>query len=169
MCPTSSIVDERLEGMPVGTRGGVLVEHISPRETVRHDIKAASQGSIDSDIPHFLGEQNLEISVDGERVQVFTLPASPGEDLNIEREVFRSPEEVAARPPRQPQVDGDGNPLPGALSAILARKGLDDNWVIRVPLKAGPHEIRATFLMKTDAVSEGFRQTVSEVSTSAGG
>ena len=42
--------------------------------------------------------------------------------------------------------------------AALARRKLDDNWVIRVPLKAGVHEIRATFLMKTDAVSEGFRK-----------
>jgi hypothetical protein len=30
--------------------------------------------------------------------------------------------------------------------------------VIRVPLQAGTHEIRATFLMKTDAVPEGFRK-----------
>jgi hypothetical protein len=28
--------------------------------------------------------------------------------------------------------------------------------VIRVPIKAGMHEIRATFLMKTGAVSEDF-------------
>jgi len=40
----------------------------------------------------------------------------------------------------------------------LARRHLDDNWVIRVPMKAGAHEIRATFIAKTNAVPEGFRK-----------
>ena len=40
----------------------------------------------------------------------------------------------------------------------MARNSLDDNWVVEVPLTAGVHEIRATFLMKTGAVSEGFRK-----------
>ena len=69
--------DVRLEGMPVGTRGGTRVDYLAPRDG-EYDIKARIGRGIDYDIPHFLGEQNLEISVDGERVQVFTLPATPG-------------------------------------------------------------------------------------------
>ena len=63
----------------------------SPRGTASTTSRRASGRGIDYDIPHFLGEQQLEISVDGERVQVFTLPATPGEDLNIERQVFKAP------------------------------------------------------------------------------
>jgi hypothetical protein len=145
--------DVRLEGMPVGTRGGTRVDYLAPRDG-DYDIKVRVGRGIDSDIPHFVGEQNLEISVDGERVHVFTLPATPGEDLNIERQVARAPGTGPERRPRA--VDANGDPIPD--EAALARRKLDDDWVIRVPIKAGLHEIRATFLMKTNAVSEGFRR-----------
>jgi mono/diheme cytochrome c family protein len=149
--------DVRLEGMPVGTRGGTRVDYFAPRDG-EYDIKARIGRGIDSDIPHFLGEQHLEISVDGERIQLFILPATPEEDLNIEREVFKAPEAAAPRRGDQPKVDADGNPLESEIAAMMARRRLDDNWVLRVPLHAGRHEIRATFIMKTDAVPEGFRR-----------
>jgi hypothetical protein len=145
--------DVRLEGMPVGTRGGTRVDYLAPRDG-EYDIKVRVGRGIDSDIPHFIGEQNLEISVDGERVHVFTLPATPGEDLNIERQVARAPVTGPERRPRA--VDANGDPIPDEVA--LARRKLDDDWVIRVPITAGLHEIRATFLMKTNAVSEGFRK-----------
>ena len=143
--------DVRLDGMPPGTRGGLRIDYFVPRDG-QYDIKARIGRGIDYDIPHFVGEQNLEISIDGERVHVFTLPPTE-EDLNIERQVFRAPGQAR---PRNIKVDANGDPIPD--EAALARRTLDDNWVIRVPMKAGTHEIRATFLMKTDAVSEGFRK-----------
>ncbi len=92
--------DVRLEGMPVGTRGGTRVDYFAPRDG-DYDIKARVGRGIDYDIPHFIGEQNLEISVDGERVHMFTLPATPEEDLNIERQVFKAPEAASPRPPAE--------------------------------------------------------------------
>ena len=81
------------------------------------------------------------------------LPATPGEALNIERQVARAPGAGAARPRAA---------TPTAIRAATRRRWrrrkLDDDWVVRVPIKAGVHEIRATFLMKTNAVSEGFRR-----------
>jgi len=144
--------DVRLEGMPPGTRGGIRVDYFVPRDG-EFDIKARIGRGIDYDIPHFIGEQNLELSIDGEQVHVFTLPATPEEDLNIERQVFRAPGQAR---PRNIKLDANGDPIPD--DAALKRRTLDDNWTIRVPMKAGTHEIRATFLMKTDAVSEGFRK-----------
>jgi Protein of unknown function (DUF1592)/Protein of unknown function (DUF1588)/Protein of unknown function (DUF1587)/Protein of unknown function (DUF1595)/Protein of unknown function (DUF1585) len=145
--------DVRLEGMPVGTRGGTRVDYFASRDG-DYDLKVRVGRGIDSDIPRFIGEQTLEISIDGERVHVFTLPETPGEDLNIERQVSRAP--GTGPPPRVRQVDANGDTVPD--EAALARRKLDDNWVIRVPMKAGEHEIRATFLMKTNAASEGFRK-----------
>jgi hypothetical protein len=144
--------DVRLEGMPPGTRGGIRLDYFVPRDG-EFDIKARIGRGIDYDIPHFIGEQNLELSIDGEQVHVFTLPATPEEDLNIERQVFRAPGQAR---PRNIKLDANGDPIPD--DAALKRRTLDDNWTIRVPMKAGTHEIRATFLMKTDAVSEGFRK-----------
>jgi hypothetical protein len=144
--------DVRLEGMPVGTRGGTRVDYVAPRDG-DYDLKVRVGRGIDSDIPRFVGEQNLEISVDGEQVHVFTLPEVPGEDLNIERQVARAPGQARVR---QVSRDANGDAIPD--EASLARRKLDDNWVIRVPIKAGVHEIRATFIAKTSAVSEGFRK-----------
>lgn len=144
--------DVRLEGMPPGTRGGLRIDYFVPRDG-EYDIKARIGRGIDYDIPHFIGEQHLELSIDGAQVHVFTLPATPEEDLNIERQVFRAPGQAR---PRNIKVDANGDPIPD--DAALKRRTLDDNWVVRIPMTAGAHEIRATFLMKSDAVSEGFRK-----------
>ncbi|HEY6507045.1 MAG TPA: DUF1592 domain-containing protein, partial [Vicinamibacterales bacterium] len=142
--------DVRLEGMPVGTRGGTRVDYLASRDG-DYVIKVRLSRGIDYDIPHFLGEQHLEISVDGEQVKVFTVPATPEEPLNLERQVAQ-----VARPAARRQGDQPSGPSPR--EAAMARNSLDDNWVVQVPLTAGVHEIRATFLMKTGAVSEGFRK-----------
>ncbi len=142
--------DVRLEGMPVGTRGGTRVDYLASRDG-DYIIKVRLGRGIDYDIPHFLGEQTLEISVDGEQVKVFTVPATPDEPLNLERQVAQ-----VARPAARRQGDQPTGPSPR--EAAMERNTLDDNWVVQVPLKAGVHEIRATFLMKTGAVSEGFRK-----------
>jgi mono/diheme cytochrome c family protein len=143
--------DVRLEGMPVGTRGGTRVDYLASRGG-EYVLKVRLGRGIDYDIPHFLGEQQLEISVDGEPVQVFVVPATPGEALNIERQVAQrtpAPNRRADQP-----VDPNADPVDDG----RGRRDLDDDWVVRVPLTAGVHEIRATFLMKTGAVSEGFRK-----------
>jgi cytochrome c553 len=142
--------DVRLEGMPVGTRGGTRVDYLASRNG-DYVIKVRLSRGIDYDIPYFIGEQQLEISVDGEQIKVFTVPATPGEALNYERQV--------AQPGRSPQVRGGDQPnRVSPREAAMARNSLDDDWTVQVPLKAGVHEIRATFLMKTGAVSEGFRK-----------
>ena len=142
--------DVRLEGMPVGTRGGIRVDYFAPRDG-EFVIKARIGRGLDYDIPHFIGEQQLEISIDGERVEVFILPATPGVDLNVERQV---PQPVTAARASVGDAPADAN----GGSATQAPRNVDDNWKVSVPLKAGLHEIRATFLMKTGAVSEGFRK-----------
>ena len=144
--------DVRLEGMPVGTRGGVQVSYLASRDG-EFDLKVRVGRGIDSDIPRFIGEQQLEISIDGEFVHMFTIAGTIDEDLNIERQVARAPGQGR---PRVVQRDANGDAIPD--DAALARRKLDDNWVIRVPMKAGLHEIRATFIAKTNAVSEGFRK-----------
>ncbi len=144
--------DVRLEGMPVGTRGGILVNYLAPRDG-EFDIKARVGRGIDSDIPRFIGEQQLEISIDGEFVHMFTIPGTADEDLNMERQVARAPGQARQR---VVQRDANGDAIPD--EAALARRKLDDNWVIRVPMKSGLHEVRATFVAKTNAVSEGFRK-----------
>ena len=142
--------DVRLDGMPVGTRGGTRVDFMAARDG-DYDIKVRIGRGIDYDVPHYLGDQQLEISVDGERKQIFVVPATPENDMNIERQVARGPD--APPRPRRP-TDANGDPIDDG----SGRRDLDNNWVVRVPMTAGAHEVRATFIMHTDAVSEGFRK-----------
>jgi mono/diheme cytochrome c family protein len=142
--------DIRLEGMPVGTRGGHRVDYHAPRDG-DYDIKVRIGRGIDYDIPHYIGDQQLEVSVDGEPVKVFVLPATPGVMLNFERQASQG---VTPGPaPRRGDQPSDAPP-----KYEQAPRDIDNDWVVRVPLTAGVHEVRATFLMKTNAVSEGFRR-----------
>ena len=117
--------DVRLEGMPVGTRGGTRVDYLASRDG-EYVIKARLGRGIDYDIPHFIGEQQLEISVDGERVQVFTLPATPGEDAQP-----RAPgrAERRHRPARRQRRSAERRSSPRRSGA--GPQQLDDNWVVR--------------------------------------
>ena len=142
--------DIRLDGMPVGTRGGTRVEFVAPRDG-DYDIKVRIGRGIDYDVPHYLGDQPLEISVDGEQKQIFVVPATPDNDMNIERQVARGPD--APPRPRRP-TDANGDPIDDG----SGRRDLDNDWVVRVPMTAGVHEVRATFIMHTGAVPEGFRK-----------
>jgi Protein of unknown function (DUF1592)/Protein of unknown function (DUF1588)/Protein of unknown function (DUF1587)/Protein of unknown function (DUF1585)/Protein of unknown function (DUF1595)/Planctomycete cytochrome C len=135
--------DVRLEGMPLGTRGGTRVDYVAPRDG-DYVIKARLGRGVDYDIPHFLGPQQLEVSVDGQQVKVFTVPDTPGVPLNPERAVDQG--KPAAALDRAAQ------------RALQTPRDIDANWTVQVPLKAGVHEIRATFLAKTGAMSEGFRR-----------
>ncbi|MEQ1756948.1 MAG: DUF1592 domain-containing protein [Vicinamibacterales bacterium] len=143
--------DVRLEGMPPGTRGGKLVNFYAPRDG-EYVIKARIGRGLDEDIPHYIGEQQLEISVDGEQVKVFILPETPGVTLNIERQVAPGPAQTTGG------GDAPSNPNARRQRPGQAPRDVDKDWMVQVPLTAGEHEIRATFPIKTAAMSEGFRK-----------
>src|SRR6266851_6661597 len=60
----------RVDGLPLGTRGGLAVRSHFPLEG-EYLIKATFTGRSDQ-------QQQLEITVDGERVQLATIAAVPG-------------------------------------------------------------------------------------------
>ena len=70
--------DDLMEGLPFGTRGGTRIRYHFPVDgeyVVR--VKLARQvGAGDRHISRFHQPQQLELSVDGERLQMFTLAAS---------------------------------------------------------------------------------------------
>ena len=117
--------DDRLEGLPFGTRGGTALRYTFPRDgvyNVRVQLTRYAGASFD-EIPAFDQAQRLELSIDGAPVHVFELlPASA----------------TAGR--------GDG-PGPN-------RRTLDADWQIRFPAKAGPRTVALTFLNRTPALLE---------------
>ena len=117
--------DDRFEALPFGTRGGTLVHYNFPIDgdyTIR--VKLARQvGTYDRNVPNFHEPQQLEVSVDGERLRVFTLAASV-------------PPELVPREERR-RID---------------RATLDEDWVVRFQATAGPREVMVTFLNRTPAL-----------------
>ena len=133
----------QLDGLPFGTRGGTAIRFNFPRDG-EYIIKAEL-------LDLFAGAQvkephQLEIAVDGERVKVFTLPPRS-------RTAARPPQETAkpGEPPKPPQLS------PEELQA-LGFGGKPAEFQVRVPVKAGPRVVTATFVKKTSALAESIRQ-----------
>ena len=119
--------DDRFEALPFGTRGGTLIHYNFPTAgeyTIR--VKLARQvGTYDRNVPNFHQPQQLEVSVDGQRLEVFTLAASVPREL---------------RQPGEPRR--------------IDRATLDEEWVVRFQARAGSQEVMATFINRTPALLE---------------
>ncbi len=135
----------QLDGLPFGTRGGTSIRYNFPQDG-EYIIKAEL-------LDLFAGAQvkephQLEFAIDGERVKVFALaPRSRGM-------APRPPAQDAAKPgepPKPPQ------PSPEELQA-LGFGGKPAEFQVRVPVKAGPRLLTATFIKKTSALAESIRQ-----------
>jgi hypothetical protein len=73
--------DDRLEGLPFGSRGGTLIRHTFPRDgvySVRVQLTRYLGASFD-EIPAFDQPQRLELSLDGTPVHVFELSTATKE------------------------------------------------------------------------------------------
>ena len=109
---------EHVPGLPFGTRGGLLARYIFPQDGT-YEIKVLLMCRIAGECDGALGfadRHELEILVDGERVQGFTL---------------------------EPRLEPDPNAPP---------------LQVRIPVKAGPHDVGVTFL-RLSAVKEIESQT----------
>ena len=119
--PVDLSQDARLEELPMGTRGGTVIKRDFPLDGEYLIRVALAPG------PRFQDPHHLEVSVDGERVQLFTV----GGDA--------APEGGRGDAPRPPQARRP--PPPRELQ-------------VRVPVKAGPRAVAVTFVQKSSAQSE---------------
>lgn len=115
--------DDPLPGLPFGTRGGANVRYTFPMDG-EYVVRVKLARDMNDGMPVFAEPQHLEVSLDGERVQVFTLPGAAG---------------------RLPAAERN------------ARERADENWEVRLPVKAGEHDVTAAFIMVSSAVDETVR------------
>ena len=156
--------DDRLEGLPFGTRGGTLIRYYFPVDgeyVVRVRLARQTAGQ-DYDIPRYDVPQELEVSVDGEPLQVFTLaPTAPLEvgtranygggggglqRLRTPPPGTSQPAPPASQPPAQQPRRGGGM---GATRHLL-----DSDWQVRFSAKAGRRNLAVTWLNRTPALLE---------------
>jgi hypothetical protein len=149
--------EKRLPGMPYGTRGGIRIGYTFPVDA-DYLIAPRLQRDLNESMPAYEEDQVLEISIDGERVALFTLP---GVAPRGQRQASPEPE---AEP--EPAEDDDGGMPP--ISQIeprvrvsfadrASRNRFDEDWQVRVPVKAGRRDVVVTFIGRTAALDETVR------------
>ena len=158
--------EDRLPGQSLGTRGGTTIRYTFPVDGY-YTIRVELSRDLNEQVPLYTEPQSLEVSVDGQRVQVFTLPgigapqpgAAPAADAA-----------AGATPPDAGDSDSDARPpQPRARTALpargprLSRQGqeqrnrADRDWEVRVPVEAGTREVQVAFLKEGAAIPETAR------------
>src|SRR5436305_457020 len=66
----------RQERLPFGTRGGILIRHTFP-EDGEYIIKLRLARDTEDNIPAYSEPHDVEVTLDGQRVQLFTLEPGP--------------------------------------------------------------------------------------------
>lgn len=123
--------NRRLEGLPLGSRGGIRVSYTFPLDAeyvIQVRLSRRASNGVNEDVARFDDAHELEVSIDGERVRVFTLAADPP-------------------------------PPPGQTKApTVDRRSVDADWEVRVPVKAGPRTLQVTFTDRTTVIDERLRR-----------
>ena len=115
MLPPDLTQESDFDELPFGTRGGTAVHYNFPLDA-EYEIQVRLARDRDSHVEGLNDPQQLELTLDGERIKLFSLQP----------------------PPRE----------------LTDHYALDKDLHLRIPVKAGPHVIGATFLKKTSAVLE---------------
>ena len=116
--PADLTQEEHFDELPFGTRGGTAIRYTFPQDG-EYEIQLRLARDRNEHVEGLSGIHKLELSLDGARVQVYTVnPPPSGQDHS--------------------KVDAELN--------------------VRVPVKAGAHELAATFLKKPSALLETDRQ-----------
>jgi hypothetical protein len=154
--------DEHLPGLPLGTRGGTLIRYTFPMDG-EYEIRPRLTRDLNESLPLYTEDQRVEISIDGERVGVYTLPGIGA--------AADTPPESSEPAPDATSDPGPRTPGPGtqqqrpAISQIqqavrlgarerAARNRADESWNLRVPVKAGARDLVVTFINSVSALEE---------------
>ncbi len=122
--------DDWVAGMPFGTRGGGAFRHTFP-EDAEYDFRVRLARNAGDNLAIFEVPHTVEVSLDGTLVRTFIAGGPPPD-------APRDSDEYRAWRDRQRNVDRD--------------------WEFRLPVQAGPRELRVTFVRKTTAYPETLRQ-----------
>src|SRR5262249_61303099 len=93
--PDDLAQDDRLPGQLFGTRGGMSIRYTFPMDAY-YAVRVQLSRDLNEQMPIYVEPQHLELSIDGERVQLFTLSGAGA---------------PAPAPPTEPVAAGDDNPV----------------------------------------------------------
>jgi mono/diheme cytochrome c family protein len=116
--------DVHLEGLPIGTRGGIAIKYTFPMDA-EYEIRPRLARDVNESVPSYLEPQHLEISIDGERVQVFTLPGvtTPQTPAGGRGAVSSDTSDDDQQPAAPPARAGGAGPAAGGRGAQAGQAG----------------------------------------------
>jgi hypothetical protein len=129
--PTDLAQNDHVDGLPFGTRGGIRFDFTFP-EDAQYALRVQLGRDAAGTLRVFNTPHTLEVSLDANPVGTFVVGEAPPEGLE------RSSPEYQAYLTRQRTIDAD--------------------WEVRIPVRAGPHTVQATFHQKTTAYTETLRR-----------
>src|SRR4051812_21042288 len=157
--------DDRLDGQIFGTRGGAAIHYTFPMDAT-YTVRVELSRDLNEQVPIYVEPQNLEISIDGQRVQTFTLAgaAAPPPPPALEPGAADAPAPAnaaaAAGGGQRGQNPGGARPAAGGRGnrqGQAQRNRADKDWIVRVPVKAGTHDVQIAFVKESSAVAETAR------------
>ena len=141
--------DDQIDGLPLGTRGGTLIRYNFPADgeyTIRVRLAREAVGAGGIDVPLYDVGQQLEVALDGKRLEVFTLPATERGALASQVRDPRQPRDAPPPPPRSRRYQRED------------RSDVDADWEVRFKAKAGPQDISVAFINRVPALLESLKQ-----------
>jgi mono/diheme cytochrome c family protein len=154
--------DDRQAAQPFGTRGGASIRYTFPMDAL-YTIRVELARDLNEQVPIYAESQLLEVSLDGERVHVFTLPGVAGPPPPPASEPVAASDvpsdDVLPTPSRGAGAGarGAGGGGRGGRQGQAQRNRADREWQIRIPVKAGPHRVQVAFVKQSSAVAETTR------------
>ena len=115
-----------LDGLPLGTRGGLHVEEYLPADG-EYEIRVRLQRNGGGGINGIGEEHHLELALDGEQIAQFAVGSAD------------------AYKPLNPETNNQGVAVTKAFTA-------DEHMRVRIPMTAGTHTLMATFVGKPTAL-----------------
>jgi hypothetical protein len=140
-----------LPGLPLGTRGGTLVRYVFPVDG-EYEIRPRLTRDLNEGMPVYTEAQHLEISIDGERVGMYTLPG-------VQAQPPAAPAAAAQEPadPQTPAISQIAPTIRVSREEREARNRADEKWNLRIPVKAGQREVVVTFTNRVSSLDETTR------------
>jgi len=161
--------DAHLQAQPLGTRGGTTIRHIFPLDG-EYVIKPRLARDLNESVPLYLEPQTLEVSLDGERIELLTVPGAVpaparGRGAGAPAAPPAAQEPTSSEPGQNPPAGPRPRPAITQIDAGIRvsaadrekRNHVDDAWDVRVRVTAGARDVTLAFLRKTAALDETIR------------
>lgn len=141
--PPDRTQEEHLDGLPIGTRGGALVDYTFPRDG-EYEIQIRLTRDRDELVEGLSEPHDLELLLDRARVHVFRVTPPRRETVLVTG--------PGATTTTAQGSGSESSPAPTTQMAV------DQHLKFRVPVTAGPHAVGVAFLKKPSLLLETPRQ-----------